>query len=653
MVKGSYWCVFFVTIRLLLNSPFTAQAQTVVGMGTDDPNPNAVLELVPENGNQGFLAPRLTSTQRNAPSFTNRLTDADNGLLVFDTEEGQFFYWFQGAWHRGAADSQDGTGTVSFGTTWYTGTTAPNSVSADEGDFYINESTGEIYKFSNNAFSIIGSLGTSSEISNRTQDLSSVLQQSNSAANEKITDLGEPTEAKDAATKDYVDRLVGTIPTTDLDNQSLSNVLREGNDANSNKIVNLSDPENAQDAATKSYVDSRPAILDTDDQSLSEVLNEDNDADRNKIVNLDHPTNDRDAATKFYVDQKLPLIGGDDQTLSEVLGEGNDANDNKIINLADPTNDQDAATKKYVDTQVLSIPTSPTPTLPDGTIYLGNAANQPQSVTIQGDITIAADGTVTIQNASISSAKIINNAVTRDKINANVAGLGLSQAADGSLQVDVGGDVTTSGSNLSVVKLRGNEIALTAPSDNQVLQWDDGTNQWTPVTLSSAGSAGTWFSGNNNPNPDNPSEAETGDFYLREGTREVFVKDGATWNSVGYLASTSGGGGGSQQWYDGNADPNMNDPSGSGNGDYYYRTAPAGGEKVYRKQGGNWQELGGVTSTDDVQLGGSGYSYRTPWLYTGTGEPNTSAGKVGDFYYRTDDGGKMYFKKGANEWDDF
>ena len=64
----------------------------------------------------------------------------------------------------------------------------------------------------------------------------------------KIINLGEPTSAHDAATKNYVDTHssgggggIGTI-TSDLD-------------LNSHKLINVSNPASAQDAATKNYVD--------------------------------------------------------------------------------------------------------------------------------------------------------------------------------------------------------------------------------------------------------------------------------------------------------------------------------------------------------------------------------------------------------------
>lgn len=52
----------------LLLSIITCQlhAQNSVSIGTDDINENAVLQLVSQNNNQGFLVPRSTTAQRGA-----------------------------------------------------------------------------------------------------------------------------------------------------------------------------------------------------------------------------------------------------------------------------------------------------------------------------------------------------------------------------------------------------------------------------------------------------------------------------------------------------------------------------------------------------------------------------------------------------------
>jgi hypothetical protein len=94
-----------------------ALAQQNVGIGTTNPNSNAILQLVSPNDDQGFMLPGLSSQQRN--NLASSLSSADNGLLVFDTDQTKFYYWQNDAWIEiftnvpGAADGQilkyDGT----------------------------------------------------------------------------------------------------------------------------------------------------------------------------------------------------------------------------------------------------------------------------------------------------------------------------------------------------------------------------------------------------------------------------------------------------------------------------------------------------------------------------------------------------------------
>ena len=91
LVKGTM-LLFFTALG------FIAQAQNSMGVGTETPNPNAVLQLVSPTGAQGFLVPTYTTAQRTAASFTDNLSSADNGLLVFDSDEGLFYFWMDPDW---------------------------------------------------------------------------------------------------------------------------------------------------------------------------------------------------------------------------------------------------------------------------------------------------------------------------------------------------------------------------------------------------------------------------------------------------------------------------------------------------------------------------------------------------------------------------
>lgn len=107
---------------------FAASAQNSVGIGTTNPNNNAVLELKPL-GKQGFIMPRLSASD----TLSWTLSPKEKGLMFFDTTITRFFvydgaYWKAvgngsggasgGGWelNSGTLYPQDLTNVVSVGT---------------------------------------------------------------------------------------------------------------------------------------------------------------------------------------------------------------------------------------------------------------------------------------------------------------------------------------------------------------------------------------------------------------------------------------------------------------------------------------------------------------------------------------------------------
>src|SRR5690606_28491705 len=86
--------LYSLILILMAAGPLAAQ----VGIGTEAPNARAVLELRSPGNDQGFLAPRLTTAQRTDDAFIGNLSAAENGLLVFDTNDRLFYYWIFPEW---------------------------------------------------------------------------------------------------------------------------------------------------------------------------------------------------------------------------------------------------------------------------------------------------------------------------------------------------------------------------------------------------------------------------------------------------------------------------------------------------------------------------------------------------------------------------
>ncbi|RCL64618.1 MAG: hypothetical protein DBW80_01290 [Bacteroidetes bacterium] len=122
-------------VLVFLLTAFLSYGQQNVGIGTDNPNPNALLEL--ESDDKGFLMPRLNTNSRN--TLGALCGPNEEGLVVYDTEEDLFFYWDGSQWipypGSGSGDQWGGQVVITDGSISGDGTAGnPLSVGAGSDD---------------------------------------------------------------------------------------------------------------------------------------------------------------------------------------------------------------------------------------------------------------------------------------------------------------------------------------------------------------------------------------------------------------------------------------------------------------------------------------------------------------------------------------
>ncbi len=227
--------------------------------------------------------------------------------------------------------------------------------------------------------------------------------------------------------------------------QDLESVLGFGADANATTITNLGTPVNDNDAATKLYVDTEianqtivsddaeNAIIESttdggayyDDRAKEDISNKSTDVTLADDTNTNYPT---ELAVKTYVDTEIAnqtIVSDDaDNAIIESTTDGGAyyddsakedvANKSIDVTLADDTNTNyptELAVKTYVDTEIANANS-----LNDGQIFVGNTTNEATAVSISGDASLINDGTLTIVDDAITTAKILDGAVTVNKI---------------------------------------------------------------------------------------------------------------------------------------------------------------------------------------------------------------------------------------------
>ena len=189
-----------------------------------------------------------------------------------------------------------------------------------------------------------------------------------------LQNVGEPTNAKDVATKGYVDNSGGGA----FEVKNGGYEAKGGIYLRKNKLGGLREPVQEGEAANKRYVDNYVEDYVTDyvekfkDENDNFVLPWKVNMAGKKLSGLSIPSKSDEAATKSYVDEAIKNLAGGDTLVLETkvsppakfliasgvfLKENGhyrattslDIDNNKIENLPEPREDSDAATKKYVD----------------------------------------------------------------------------------------------------------------------------------------------------------------------------------------------------------------------------------------------------------------------------------------------------------------
>ena len=163
---------------------------------------------------------------------------------------------------------------------------------------------------------------------------------------QKIKNLPDPVNDKDAVTKEYVDTT--TVPFLKLD-QTKYNTKGDIDMGGLYTVYNVKKPNNNSHIVDKKYVDEMDNL-----KSAFTLLNGGYEAKgslymrKNKLGGLREPTMDGEATTKKYVDDLVTnhFVNENDNI---AFGRAVDMEGNKIFSLPEPEQDSDPATKKYVD----------------------------------------------------------------------------------------------------------------------------------------------------------------------------------------------------------------------------------------------------------------------------------------------------------------
>ncbi|QWX84291.1 hypothetical protein H0I23_01160 [Cellulophaga sp. HaHaR_3_176] len=480
-------------VALSINASYS---QVKVGDNINTIDANSILEL--ESNSKVLVVTRLTTIQMNAISPIN-------GAIVYNLDENCLFQYRSNAWNSLCVDviggqtvttiADNNDGTFSYSNEDNT-TVNINKASL------LNNNDGT-YSFSNGASSIlIDTNASTNPYDNSISGLPAITVQeaidqlkaandadilalqnnkedtANKSTDGTLIDNSDTDFPTEQAVKTYVDSQVNSVAQDDditsatLDTPTSVLTINEGTTA---VTVNLSDLEESAAIAAETtrataaeQANTDAITAETARATAAEQANEDAitaetaRATAAEDANEDAITAETARATAAEDANESNIILNDADILALQTDKEDTANkstDGTLIDNSDTDFPTEQAVKTYVDTQVSEINT-----LANGSIYIGDNTNTAQEVVVNGDATLTNTGLLTIED----------DAVNAEKINADIAGIGITQnIATGALDVDAL-DITN-------VITNGHEIARVIEADGTTVQIQETITSLTEV----------------------------------------------------------------------------------------------------------------------------------------------------------------------------
>jgi len=440
-----------------------AYSQTSVGINTQSPNSNAVLELVSPENNQGLLIPKLTSDQRNA--ISSSLSNTESGLMIFCPTDTMFYFWNGSGWQKGLANLTE-LYNISYAL-------SDSSISHFNKISNLNNITSINTSNINTNTTELDNLETALNKLIEEQTLAALLEKGNSA-NNKIANLATPEQPSDATNKQYVDKADSLLNLTVVQNTTLLSTISGALSIVQSRIGQIGDSIQTNTAAINAIAAGQNSLRDSVQTNISTISNLQSQSkiQQNKIsylyntgrVSLPNGAifiGSQDSAQAVIpsgainIDNTTGIVTINDGTIipSHINGIADNGKTNQILKS---NGDGTFSWQERLDGAVKD-------DLKAGAIYIGDATNKATAQDISGAIELSTSGETRIATDSVTARTIKDGAVSDSKLNKSAIPLSGFGNAEQNVAV---GDGTTN------YKITGVAIP-TDPNDVMIKQYVD------------------------------------------------------------------------------------------------------------------------------------------------------------------------------------